>query len=607
MEQEMLQNTIEEETSLPLEQPAGAKGKKGKKPKKERKKMSKKTKRILTAAVALAVVGSIVFGMYKFVFEEKPKPIETGEVFRGPMISEIKNSGVAVPKESKDIITGAEGRVLEVFVKEGDKVQPGDRLFSIDSTALTEKLNSKKDELNSRLEDVNKIQESIDNLQVKAPFSGKIIDVTAKKGDMASGKIGTMIDDSYMKLTLYYSYAYIDQVRQGQSATVSIPQTMASVEGTVEHVERIEKITPQGTVLFEVTIRMKNPGTLTKGMVATAAIHTDGGDAMPAENGELEYNQEMDVQAKSSGEIIDIQAKDYYKFQQGAVLCVLKDDSLHNSLVNARESYDNIRREYEKLLEEQEEYEATAPIAGTVMLCDIEEGQELTGDSSKTVMQIADLSEMVVNIQIDELDVGKVSVGMPATVMPAGEDGGMMGGAMMMTTAGGGVVVMEEPVAAEEPMEPMESDIPMEGMEEDDQPMTCEVSYISMQGKAENGVSFFEAKITIKHAKNIRPNTNVTYSIVTSEKQDCLLMPVAGAVNTDMGQVAFVPEGSVPKDQTVELPETQQQPGYVAVPIQVGESDGINVEILSGLEEGMTVALVGTVSTGGDDMMMYYG
>ncbi|MGI6031793.1 MAG: efflux RND transporter periplasmic adaptor subunit [Eubacteriales bacterium] len=597
---EAVENTAtpgESETTLePLTPEPEVPGKKKKKVKKERKKMSKKAKRILTATISLLVVGSIALGMYKLVFEEKPPEIQVGVVSRGPMISEIRNTGVAVPKESKDITTAALGKVLEVYVKEGDQVKAGDRLFSIDSATLMEELNKKRDEMNDRLQDVNKIQESINNLQVKAPFSGKIMDVTAKKGDTASGKIGTMVDDSYMKLTLYYSYAYVDQIKVGQSATVSIPQSMASVNGTVDNIERIEKITPQGTVLFEVTIKMKNPGTLTKGMAATASIKTSSGEVMPAENGTLEYNQEMDVQAKSSGEIVEMRAKDYYKFNAGEVLCVVQDDSLHTSLISAKESYDGIRKEYEKLQEKQQDYEAVAPIDGTVMLCTLEAGQELTGESG-TVMQIADLSEMVVNIQIDELDVGKVQIGMPATVTPAGEGDMFMGGggvAMGMD----GVVMIEEGVAAE-PMSPEMSEVPMEGGEMGEEPMTCEVSYISMQGKAENGVSFFEGKITIRNAKNILPNTNVTYSIVTSEKQDCLLMPVAGAVNTDVGQVAFVREGTVPKDQTVELPENQQHKGFVAVPIQVGESDGINVEILSGLEEGMEVAMLLTNTKSG--------
>ena len=66
--------------------------------------------------------------------------------------------------------------------------------------------------------------------------------------DMASGTtIATLVDDSKMKLTQYYSYAYAKDIKAGQSVTVSIPSSMTTVKGTVSGVHMVERISAEGS------------------------------------------------------------------------------------------------------------------------------------------------------------------------------------------------------------------------------------------------------------------------------------------------------------------------------------------------------------------------
>lgn len=550
-------------------------------------KMGKKGKRIIAAVLALAVLGTGSFAFYQKFMKKEPVQIATGTAFIGNISKSCRGVGTAVAKNSKDVSTSATGKVMHVYVKDGDLVQAGDPLFSIDTSAFTEQLQDKQDQLNERQQDINKIQESINNLTVKAPFTGKIIGVDGQVGDMASDKIGTMYDDSMMKLTLYYSHAYLDTIQTGQKVTVSIPQSMASVEGWVEEIHKISRITEQGTVLFEVDVKMYNPGTLTKDMDATAVVHTPDGDVMPAESGKLEYNQEQDVRPKSSGEIVQMNAKDYYEFKAGQTLCVLKDDSLNTQLISAREAYNNIKQEYDKLMEEKQNYESFAPISGTVTSVQITEGEELTG-SGQVAVSISDLTEMVMDINIDEININDVQVGMQAVLTTASDDYySGMGGGMMMDPMMGGTM-------AEEGTEEMAAG-----------PMTGTVTSISMQGKAENGVTTFPGTISIDNPQGLRGvNMNLNYTIVISQKNNVLLIPVAGAVNTNEGWVAYVRKEMVGDREAVALPPEQQQEGFVPVAVEVGESDGTNIEVISGLNEGDEVALLGTAANSND---MYGG
>ena len=74
-------------------------------------------------------------------------------------------------------------------------------------------------------------------------------------------KIATLVDDSKMRLSMYVNYAYQNDIAVGQSAVVSIPASMTQVTGTVEAVNMVRYITPEGSQCFEVVLVMDNPGT----------------------------------------------------------------------------------------------------------------------------------------------------------------------------------------------------------------------------------------------------------------------------------------------------------------------------------------------------------
>ena len=91
--------------------------------------------------------------------------------------------------------------------------------------------------------------------------------------------IGYMIDDSKMEPHACRSaQSYVDAIKSGQSATVSIPTAMSEVSGTVSSVDTTH-CAPRATAckVFRVVISVNNAsGTLTKGMTATATVNTAG-------------------------------------------------------------------------------------------------------------------------------------------------------------------------------------------------------------------------------------------------------------------------------------------------------------------------------------------
>lgn len=58
----------------------------------------------------------------------------------------------------------------------------------------------------------------------------------------------------------------------GQSVDVSIPAVMRTFTGTVEKINKVSYISPEGAVHFEAVVVFDNPGTLTAGMDASAML-----------------------------------------------------------------------------------------------------------------------------------------------------------------------------------------------------------------------------------------------------------------------------------------------------------------------------------------------
>ena len=126
-------------------------------------------------------------------------------------------------------------------------------------------------ELEDLYEQRSEIQEGIANQQVTASFSGRIQDIQVEAGDEIQNgmTLATLVDDSSMKATLYFSYVYEDNIYTGMPVTVSIADQMMTLEGTVTDIQYVDYTTAEGMRCFAVTVAAENPGSLTEGMLVT--------------------------------------------------------------------------------------------------------------------------------------------------------------------------------------------------------------------------------------------------------------------------------------------------------------------------------------------------
>ena len=563
-------------------------------------------RRILPLALAAAVLAAWGFGAVRLLGGGGGgEQIVTDLVTRDTIQSTVKGSGAASARESVSLNPPVSATVLALHVKEGDRVEKGTVLYELDPaeaqkateeakkslteaekgvTAAAERLQAAQKQLSETEEEYQKLLASKADLTVTAPFDGKLVEAASLLPDAeitAGQKLATLVSSNRLKLSLYYSYAYLDQLRVGQEAAVSIPAVMASVPGKISEINKVEFVTPEGSKCFEVVVALDNPGTLTEGMAASAGLTVGGQAVYPYQNGKLAYQETREVTAKVPGPLKTSFLHNHAPVKKGQAILVLGPDELdkqleekRESVTSARESVDSARTAVEsaqetlasardkvkKALEQEADMAVKAPITGTVLTCLLEQGEK--ADAGQLGILLADTSVMRIDIQVDERNVSRVKTGMTCTITQTG-----LGG--------------EENT--------------FEGT----------VESVSLTGKSENGVSFFPAVVKVDNGDGAMLNgMSIEYELVLAQSEDCLVVPAQAVQYTEQGSCLFVkadrrPDNAVDLGDGVEIPR-----GFYAVPVETGLSNSAQVEIKSGVEEGMEVFTQKLVESGSSFDMM---
>lgn len=538
--QEAVQTAVPaQETPKPALKKPGGKGKK------------KMIKRLIALAVIAAIVGGTGFGMWYLVFREDKSTVQplTDVAGINTIQSVVQGYGNAVPKESAAITLNAAGTVQEVYVTVGQTVFAGQELYTIDSQTARDNLQKAQDEMNKLLEEAN-------NLTVRAPFAGKLMDVQEFQPDQEvteGTKVATLVNDRKLKLSLYFSYAYENDIRTGQSVQVTIPAVMQAFDGRVEKINKVSYISPEGGVYFEAVIVFDNPGTLTEGMDASAVLTTsDGADIYPYQNGQTQFYETRDILTKAGGPIVGQgNLLNHANVGEGEALLYLGSSTIDEKIQTQQETLD-------KAMEAMGNFNAVAPIDGQVFSCTLEPGQNVKeGD---TVITISNTTTMVVDIQVDSRNIGFIQAGMT-----------------------------------------------MELTDDYGNPVMGTVTNVAMQGEVGTGTTTYPVTLEVDNSGGTIYNGSwLNYKLVTAESVDCVTVPNqcikrVNDVNGEKQTVVFIQADSKP-DNAVEVDPSSMgegastserlptaADGFWPVPVTTGLSDVYNCEITEGLEAGTTV------------------
>ena len=528
--------------------------------------VSKKTRRKfpIKRAVALIVAAAVVvgggFGIKTLFFQNETQTALIETTTYGSLSTVIEGTGTTMPADSVTYTTASTTEITGVYVSAGDTVEAGDLLYTQDDSELDEEIEEYQDELtelqntlSDASDQLSELSERLSDLKVTAPFSGRITDVTVRTGDtVGSGtKLATLVDDSKMTLTQYFSYAYEDQVYVGMKAGVSIASLMTTLDGTVTEIKKVDRVIAEGTRCFAVTVTLDNPGALTEGMSGAGYLLTDGGEKLyPAVEGTLEPYASEDITATESGKLTAVNVDDYETVTAGTTLFVIDGSDLEDQVETTQRSItqtqEKITQTQEKITEAEEkrsDYQVTAEIGGKIIMVGVQEG-ESPRQAGQTAVTLYNLDAMTITANIDELDIDNITMG-------------------------------------------MEVDITQSGAESDTH-YTGTVTAISYEATNTNGVAYFPITITIPSEGALSAGVNVSYTITVGDESEGVLAPIAALKSTSEGTCLFVKADTRP-DNAVDLEEGVVPDGFYAVPVETGVSNSQYVRILSGVEEGVEV------------------
>ena len=522
-------------------------------------------KRLIALGVAAVIFGGGGFALYRFLTATDDT---VGEIFPataqiGTIQSKVSGQGSARAKEQAAITLTQSGTVQEVFVTGGQTVMAGDPLYTIHSQAAEDAVTDAQKKVDDLNKDMAELLEQANNLTVTAPFAGKLQDVVEFQPDqnVSSGtKVATLVNDRQLKLSLYFSYAYESDIYVGQRVDVSVPAVMKSYAGRVEKINKVSFISPEGAVHFEVVIVFDNPGTLTEKMDASAVLTDgEGGEIYPYQNGQTQFYETRTIEAKASGPVVGQgNLLNYANVSAGEALLYLGSSTIDSDIRAKQEEINKAAEDLAKAMEALSDFNAVAPIDGTVTSCNLTEGQEVK--SGDTVVMISNNVTMLVTITVDDRNIAFIKPG--SFVDLSDWNGNVYQG---------------------------------------------EVTSIDMAGaESSQGMTNYPVTLTVDNWDgSLMDGAYLQYSFVTSESEACVMVPTACVQYFSMKEtgervsVVFVQMDQAPEElPDLEYPTFEpgqkrtfptQEEGYYPVVVETGIADTQNVEIISGVNEGDTV------------------
>lgn len=454
-----------------------------------------------------------------------------------PVRQDVSNSlsgtGTLNPANTYTVKSLVDGKILTGGFEEGDKVEEGDVLYTIDSSDASTNLEKASIALQQAQRSYDK---TVDLQYVRAEVDGTVSSLKVAKGDQVTSgqEVAVIRDSSKMLLNLLFPAADAANFSVGQSADVMLDGTFETLKGTITAITGTDELSTGNLLVRTVTIRVNNAGGLTTAQAATASVNGVSSIASAT----FAYQAERTLTAQAGGTVSAINVQEGDAVSKGDILIELAGDDLTESIQSASESLRSAEISMQNQQDNMSNYTITSPISGTIIEKDAKQGDALT--SGSTLCVIYDLSYLEMVINVDELQIGALSVGQK-------------------------VQITADAVA--------------------DKTYVGTVTRVSMKGSSSGGTTTYPITIRIDDTDGLRPGMNANAEIVVAEANNALVVPNAAVIRGGYVLVSKKSPSAANAVEDMDAPE-----GYVYVKVETGVSDDSYTEIKSGLQEDDTVA-----------------
>ena len=445
----------------------------------------------------------------------------------------LSGTGTLNPANTYNVKSLVAGKVLTSTIEEGDIVEEGTVLYTVDASDATTKAEQASITLQQAQRSYDK---TVDRQYVRAEVAGVVATLKVAKGDeVTSGQeVAVIRDSSKMVLQLEFPAADAAAFSVGQSAEVTLDGTFETLTGTVTAVTGTDALSTGNLLTRTVTITVRNAGGLTTAQAATATIN--GVSCIAAKC--FEYQAERTLTTLTAGTVTAINVQEGGAVNKDDIVLQISGEDLTEAIQSAAETLRSAELNMDNLQEAMNNYTVTSPISGTIIEKNAKAGDALTAGAD--LCTIYDLSYLVMVINVDELQVSNVSVGQSVQV-----------------TADA---------------------VP-------DKTYTGTVTRVSMKGSSNGGTTTYPVTVRIDETEGLRPGMNANAEIVIAEAGNALAVPNAAIVRGGYVLVTKDSPSAANADPDMTAPE-----GYMYVPVKIGVSDDDYTQIISGVTGNDTVA-----------------
>ena len=445
----------------------------------------------------------------------------------------LSGTGTLNPANTYTVKSLVEGKVLTGEFEEGDVLDEGTVLYTLDSSDASTNFEKAEIAMQQAQRSYDKV---VDRQYVRAEVDGTVSTLKVAKGDeVTSGQeVAIIRDSSKMLLTLEFPAADAANFSVGQTAQVTLDGTFEMLTGTVTAVTGTDALSTGNLLTRTVTIAVRNAGGLTTAQAATATIN--GVNCIAAKC--FEYQAERTLTALAAGTVTAINVPEGGAVNKDDIVLQISGEDLTEAIQSAAESLRSAELNMDNLQEAMNNYTITSPISGTIIEKNAKAGDALSAGSD--LCTIFDLSYLEMTLNVDELQVSSLSVGQSVQV-----------------TADA---------------------VP-------DKTYTGVVTRVSLKGTSNGGTTTYPVKVRIDETDGLRPGMNANAEIVVAQAKNTLTVPNAAIVRGGYVLVTKDSPSAANADPEMEAPD-----GYVYVDVKTGVSDDDYTEILDGITAEDTIA-----------------
>jgi HlyD family secretion protein len=255
---------------------------------------------------------------------------------------------------------------------------------------------------------------------------------------------------------------------------VTLDNSFETLTGTVESISGSNIVQTGNSIVRNVTVNVKNPGGLSSSQAATVSI----AGINCAASGTFQFRTDSTVTASVAGTVTAVNAREGSSVSRNQTIVTLGGSTLEDQIQSAKDQLSNANLSMESTQDQLDNYTITSPIAGTIVDKEYKAGDKV--ESGTTLCTIYDLSYLEMTMNIDELDISKVSVGQSVSVTADAVEG---------------------------------------------KTYTGTITKVSVAGTTTNGTTTYPVTVRIDETDGLLPGMNVDAEIIISEADNVLAIP----------------------------------------------------------------------------------